>query len=53
MREGVSKRWKMADMRKSPKRRANKHKGSSIDDLFKDQGVLEKFQARAAKQVIA
>jgi antitoxin HicB len=38
----------MADRRK-----ANKHKGSSIDDFLKDEGVFEEFQARAVKEVIA
>lgn len=32
---------------------ANKHLGSSIDDLLNDEGVLEEFQARAIKEVIA
>ncbi|HEX2580477.1 MAG TPA: Fis family transcriptional regulator [Dongiaceae bacterium] len=31
----------------------NKHKGSSIDDFLKEEGVLEEFQARAIKEVIA
>jgi antitoxin HicB len=31
----------------------NKHKGSSIDDFLKEEGVLEEFQARAVKEVIA
>jgi antitoxin HicB len=35
------------------KRRANRHKGSSIDDSLKEEGVFEKFQARAVKEVIA
>src|SRR5258708_23136226 len=33
--------------------RVNKHKGSSIDDSLKEEGVLEEFQARAVKEVIA
>jgi antitoxin HicB len=32
---------------------ANRHKGSSIDDFLKEEGVLEEFQARAVKEVIA
>lgn len=32
---------------------ANKHRGSGIDDLLADEGVLEEFQARAVKEVIA
>jgi len=31
----------------------NKHMGSGIDDLLKEDGVLEEFQARAVKEVIA
>lgn len=31
----------------------NRHLGSGIDDLLKDEGVLEAFQARAIKEVIA
>lgn len=31
----------------------NKHKGSSIDDFLKEEGVLEEFQAQAIKEVIA
>jgi hypothetical protein len=31
----------------------NKHAGSSIDDFLKEEGVLEEFQARAIKEVIA
>jgi antitoxin HicB len=31
----------------------NKHIGSGIDDFLKDEGVLEEFQARAIKEVIA
>jgi hypothetical protein len=41
----------MADGRKTSKR-ANRHKGSSIDDFLKEEGVLEEFQARAVKEVI-
>jgi antitoxin HicB len=33
--------------------RINKHRGSGIDDLLKEEGVLEVFQARAVKEVIA
>ena len=31
----------------------NKHRGSGIDDLLGEEGVLEEFQARAVKEVIA
>jgi predicted XRE-type DNA-binding protein len=34
-------------------RKINKHKGSSIDEFLKEEGVLEEFQARAVKEVIA
>ncbi|MEA3062479.1 MAG: hypothetical protein QOJ94_2260 [Sphingomonadales bacterium] len=30
-----------------------KHRGSGIDDFLKEEGVLEEFQARAIKEVIA
>jgi DNA-binding Xre family transcriptional regulator len=39
----------MADRRK----KTNRHKGSSIDDFLKEEGVFEEFQARAVKEVIA
>ena len=32
---------------------ANKHIGSGIDDLLREDGVLEEFQAKAIKEVIA
>jgi hypothetical protein len=32
---------------------ANRHLGSSLDDLLQEDGVLEEFQARAIKEVIA
>ena len=32
---------------------ANKHLGSGIDDFLRDEGVLEGFQAKAIKEVIA
>ena len=32
---------------------ANRHIGSGIDELLKDEGVLEEFQAKAIKEVIA
>ena len=35
------------------RRKINKHKGSSIDEFLKEEGVLEAFQARAVKEVIA
>ena len=31
----------------------HKHIGSGIDGFLKDEGVLEQFQARAIKEVIA
>lgn len=31
----------------------NKHIGSGIDDFLKEEGVLEEFQAKAIKEVIA
>jgi hypothetical protein len=31
----------------------NKHKGSSLDDFLKEEGVLAEFQAQAIKEVIA
>jgi antitoxin HicB len=34
-------------------KRVNKHRGSGIDDFLKEEGVLEEFQARAVKEVIA
>ena len=42
----------MADRRKTNKQ-TNKHRGSSIDELLKAEGVFEEFQARAVKEVIA
>jgi hypothetical protein len=33
--------------------RPNKHRGSGIDDFLREEGVLEEFQARAVKEVIA
>jgi antitoxin HicB len=33
--------------------RHNPHRGSGIDDFLKEEGVLEEFQARAIKEVIA
>lgn len=32
---------------------ANKHMGSGIDDFLREEGVLEEFQARSIKEVIA
>jgi antitoxin HicB len=50
----------MAEGRKTTRRsgkpagkRPNKHRGSSIDDFLKEEGVFEEFQARAVKEVIA
>ena len=34
-------------------RKVNRHKGSSIDDFLREEGVFEEFQARAVKEVIA
>ncbi len=34
-------------------RKANKNRGSSLDDLLKKEGVFEQFQAKAIKEVIA
>ena len=31
----------------------NKHRGSSLDDLLAQEGVLEEFQAKAVKEVVA
>jgi antitoxin HicB len=31
----------------------NKHRGSSLDDVLAEEGVLEQFQARAIKEVVA
>jgi predicted XRE-type DNA-binding protein len=35
------------------KKKRNRHHGSSVDDLLRDEGVLEQFQAAAIKEVIA
>jgi antitoxin HicB len=35
------------------RRPSNRHKGTSIDSVLRDEGVLEAFQARAIKEVIA
>ncbi len=35
------------------RRKVNRHKGSSIDQFLKEEGVFEEFQARAVKEVIA
>ena len=32
---------------------ANQNAGSTIDDFLRDEGVLEEFQARSIKEVIA
>ena len=32
---------------------ANEHMGSGLDDLLREEGVLEAFQAKAIKEVIA
>ena len=34
-------------------RKANKNRGSSLDDLLIKEGVFEQFQAKAIKEVIA
>ena len=31
----------------------NKHRGSSLDDFLAQEGMLEEFQARAIKEVVA
>jgi len=31
----------------------NKHRGSGLDDFLAQEGVLEEFQARAIKEVVA
>jgi antitoxin HicB len=31
----------------------NKHRGSSLDDFLTQEGVLDKFQAKAIKEVVA
>jgi DNA-binding Xre family transcriptional regulator len=31
----------------------NKHRGSTLDSFLEEEGVLEEFQARAIKEVIA
>ncbi|HET9640322.1 MAG TPA: helix-turn-helix transcriptional regulator [Allosphingosinicella sp.] len=31
---------------------ADRHKGSSLDDFLREEGVLEEFQNRAVKEVI-
>jgi hypothetical protein len=38
---------------KQRNRQPNRHRGSSIDDFLKEEGVLQEFQARAIKEVIA
>ena len=44
-------------MRAGARRRSrivsNKHRGSSLDDFLAAEGVLEEFQARAIKEVVA
>lgn len=32
---------------------SNKHRGSSLDEFLAQEGVLEEFQARAIKEVVA
>ena len=46
-REGARKRSKLVH------KQTNRHRGSSIDDFLKEEGVFEAFQARAIKEVIA
>jgi DNA-binding phage protein len=31
----------------------NKHRGSTLDEFLSEEGVLEEFQARAIKEVVA
>ena len=40
-------------MTKPPPKKANPHRGSSLDDLLQSDGVLDEFQAAAIKSVIA
>jgi antitoxin HicB len=35
------------------RKKRTRHHGSSIDELLRDEGVLEQFQAAAIKEVIA
>jgi DNA-binding Xre family transcriptional regulator len=35
------------------KRKTNPHRGSSLDDFLKEEGVFEKMQATAIKEVLA
>lgn len=37
----------------SKQKKENPNRGSSLDDLLADEGVLQKFQAAAIKRVIA
>lgn len=37
----------------SKRKKENPNRGSSLDDLLADEGVLQKFQAAAIKRVIA
>jgi antitoxin HicB len=40
-------------MNKKPAKRRNAHWGSSLDDLLREEGKFEEFQARAIKETIA
>ena len=35
------------------KRKANPHRGSSLDEFLEDEGILEEATAKAAKKVLA
>lgn len=35
------------------KKKKNPHRGSTLDDFLKEEGVLEEFRAAAVKEVIA
>ncbi len=40
-------------MKKKPAKRRNPHWGSSLDDLLREEGKFEEFQARVIKETIA
>ncbi|MBV8063493.1 MAG: hypothetical protein JOY51_07855 [Nevskia sp.] len=35
------------------RKKANPHIGSNLDDFLKDEGILEKLQTQAIKEVVA
>jgi antitoxin HicB len=49
----VERRKRARPSAKAGRKKPNKHRGSSIDDFLKEEGVFEEFQARAIKEVIA